>query len=542
MKTPISRLCMLAACLQFFNLPATSAADLEIHFQEPLRGQLTPDAPVSLSIQVNNQDFSELSIRLIDAPGIARIFDGTGRLVRGSNIDIVGGLSFAAPATGSYRFELTADKPTTYRVIWTRRVPLEERLSSRVHSPAVGGPRIEALRKAVAAGTPGAVPAFWAEVESKGTPLVEPLADDTGHMLVTFLWKGNAGTRKVLLLWPAQNRTAPAACAFSRVAETDVWYATLPVNKAKRALYRLVENGPDLPDAAGAGAANDAMGMIWGMSQSDPLNPRPLEYLENKADPPGFQGSSTLEMPDAPAQALLSRRAGIPAGKISVLRVGSTLLKNERKITVYTPPGFSPSAARYGAIYLMDGDDYIERMHLDVLLDNLLAEHRIPPLVAVLVNNPPNARGDLAAAAFPDFMSRELAPLIRRAYNVTDDPRRIIIGGKSLGGYAAAEVAYCFPDVFGNVLSQSAPLYSVEREFASTVCLPIRLYLSVGLDETDRGGLLAMNRTMHKTLQKKGYEVYYEEVDGGHDLMNWRITLPNGLLLLSKPALAPAAQ
>ncbi len=58
---------------------------------------------------------------------------------------------------------------------------------------------IEALGARVRAGDAAAEAAFWAEVEASGTPLIEPIAGDATHSLVTFLWRGEAETRQVLL-------------------------------------------------------------------------------------------------------------------------------------------------------------------------------------------------------------------------------------------------------------------------------------------------------------------------------------------------------
>lgn len=44
--------------------------------------------------------------------------------------------------------------------------------------------------------------------------------------------------------------------------------------------------------------------------------------------------------------------------------------------------------------------------------------------------------------------------------------------------------------------------------------------------------LLVANRHLRDVLQAKGYAVHYREFNGGHEVLNWRGTLAEGLLLL----------
>ncbi len=217
MQNHLNSLRVFSACLFFLSPLALRASSIELRFQEPQRGVLAPRVPVSYSIPTSSQDYMELSIRLVGAPVVARAFDGAGNFIRGTKIELGGNFSFLAPATGRYRIELVAEKATAYHIVWTHVVSVAERLRFRGEPAAsAGGPRIEALRKAVASGDAGAVPAFWDETKARGVPLIEPLPGDSKKMSVTFLWKGSPRTRKVLLLWPAENRIEPAACAFSR--------------------------------------------------------------------------------------------------------------------------------------------------------------------------------------------------------------------------------------------------------------------------------------------------------------------------------------
>jgi len=92
-------------------------------------------------------------------------------------------------------------------------------------------------------------------------------------------------------------------------------------------------------------------------------------------------------------------------------------------------------------------------------LDNLIAEHRIPPAVAAFVFTPDggvNRNEDLTPnKRFEDFLSGELTPFIRARYYVSSDPRLNAIGGSSRGALMASYSGLCHPEIFGNVISLS---------------------------------------------------------------------------------------
>ncbi|HEY2972338.1 MAG TPA: alpha/beta hydrolase-fold protein [Pyrinomonadaceae bacterium] len=122
---------------------------------------------------------------------------------------------------------------------------------------------------------------------------------------------------------------------------------------------------------------------------------------------------------------------------------------------VYTPHGYAADKKPYGLLLLSDGGLYINSAHVATTLDNLIAAGVIPPLVAVMVDNPDRFRELACSPAYADFLAQEIVPWARANYHATDRPEQTIIGGVSLGGLAAAFVGLKHAEVFGNVLSQS---------------------------------------------------------------------------------------
>jgi enterochelin esterase family protein len=411
-------------------------------------------------------------------------------------------------------------------------------------------PRIERLRTQLATGV--STDAFWAEMKANATPLVEPLGEK--HSLVTFLWRGTPETRNVLVHLSDFTGARPQDYMMRRLGSSDVWFLTVRLPPTARFLYGLSLNEP----------LNSAfLGGLPGRSiQPDPLNPKSI------------LGRSIAELPGAPPQPWLVKNPDIAQGIVSEAQtISSKQIKATRQVWVYTPPGYRPTGAPSDLIIFFDGRMYIDRLMAPITLDNLIAAKRIAPVVALFIENPFSVRNDelFWNPAYADFLATELVPWIRQRFNVTNDPRRVVIAGASAGGAGAMYAALQHSDVFGNVLSQSAGLPSPERLqqlaerspgpetgdrhiieeiedrsltegvwlaklFIKAPRRPIRFYMDVGTFEVDfmGGGLGALepNRHMRDVLQAKSYEVHYQEYVGGHDYLSWRGTFADGLIAL----------
>jgi enterochelin esterase family protein len=75
------------------------------------------------------------------------------------------------------------------------------------------------------------------------------------------------------------------------------------------------------------------------------------------------------------------------------------------------------------------------------------------------------------------------------------------------------------------------------KQFLASPKLPLRFYLAAGTFEIDRdggggGGILESTRHLRDVLLARGYQVHYQQFVGGHDGLNWRGTLADGLIEL----------
>ena len=238
-------------------------------------------------------------------------------------------------------------------------------------------------------------------------------------------------------------------------------------------------------------------------------------------------------------------------GKLASYKFSSLILNNKRDIWVYTPPSYDLTKGPYPFLIVFDGQAYIsELIPGPTILDNLISEGKIPPLIAVFISSmdqPTRNRELPCNRRFVQSLTQELLPWISQNFSISNNPSHIIAAGSSYGGLAAAYAAFLHPEIFGNVLSQSGAFwwnkdqFSPEpwlvRQFEALRTCSTQFYLDVGDQEIDvykknQMSMVDVNRYFCKILEEKGSRVAYYEFAGGHDYKCWRKTFAIGLMAL----------
>jgi enterochelin esterase-like enzyme len=441
---------------------------------------------------------------------------------------------------------MTASLATNVSVSATSSVTLGDQPSS---------PRLLALRDRLTSGDRTALDKFWNEINEQGAPMIEPAAGSDRDVLVTMLWRAREETRNVFVF-----RLGDVSKSMVRLLDTDLWYKTFRLQKGARFTYQLATNLPDPKEWGG-------VARFAGVVRNDPLNPLQFTEHYNEFNPYELNSFSVVELPSAEPQSWIVVSPKVPTGRVLREKFASKLLGNERPIWIYTPHGYAAAKKPYGLLVLSDGGLNVNTARVATTLDNLIAAGLIPPLVAVMVENPDRWRELSCNSAYADFLAQEIVPWARANYHATDRPEQTIIGGTSLGGLQAACVGLKHSEVFGNVLSQSGDFKWkpdgekewewLKRQFAASLRLPLRFSFEAGLLEgtwwwrdlmlqqpnappanSIDPTFLATNRNLRDTLQSKGYSVHYTEFNGNHGLFNWRGTLASHLIALVgiKPA------
>jgi enterochelin esterase-like enzyme len=405
--------------------------------------------------------------------------------------------------------------------------------------PAIS-PRIAELYRRLEAGDTAAGEAFWQRLTREGTPLLETLEADTEHLLLTLVWRAEEPVRSVVVVPGLESNWHPERNRLEQVPGTNLWHRTWRVRRDLRTTYAFSPDDPlrplhELKQEEEALYFAERM-KAW---RPDVLNPRRF------SPHPSLPSMSVIELPEAPGQRWTERLPDVPEGQLAQGLFREARSGRERTFWLYRPADHYPLEDP-PLLVLCDGAGHLELGVTDVL-DNLVADRRIPPLVCILLDHLDRNVELPCNDAVVEGLAKELLPLVRSELGLPDEPSRTVIGGWSYGGLAAAFAGLRHPEVFGNVLSQSgsfwwAPEGAEEHEwlssqFARSPHRDIRFYLNVGLLEggpspNNSPSQLVCNRHLRDVLRARGYDVTYRELNGGHDYIGWPAGLADGLIAL----------
>ena len=324
--------------------------------------------------------------------------------------------------------------------------------------------------------------------------------------------------------------------------------------------YVTATNATELPD--GAVPPVDALGnFILG-----PTHPPAPEMTARDEVPRGVVHTFTMSSADSRIYPGIARTPGTratvdpadPAKRI----VNSGPAAYTRRVAVYIPQQYvAGTVAPF--IVGADGPDQM----LFTALDNLIAQKRVPVMIAISIGNGSgDAQGsqrgleyDTMSGLYANFVETEVLPLVERQYSVklTKDPDARATMGCSSGGSAALAMAWYRNDLYHRVLTYSGTYvnqqwpYNPETpggawEFHRSLipkspAKPIRIWLHVSdrdnYSESDgmHDWVLA-NQLMAKVLAEKGYKYQFVFAqNAGHcDRSVKQQTLPQALEWLWK--------
>ncbi|MCX6598092.1 MAG: alpha/beta hydrolase-fold protein [Acidobacteria bacterium] len=214
----------------------------------------------------------------------------------------------------------------------------------------------------------------------------------------------------------------------------------------------------ELPDGAVPSAKQDGNFVIG------PTHPAAPELTVKEGVPHGDVYEFTMESKDSKIYPGIARRAGTfaqldPQDARKVI-VDSYPNPYTRKVAVYVPKQYQPGTV---APFIV-GADGPDRM-LFTALDNLIAEKRVPVMIAISIGNGSgDAQGsqrgleyDTMSGLYAEFVEKEVLPLVEAKYNVklTRDPDARATMGCSSGASAALSMAWYRTDLYHRVLSYS---------------------------------------------------------------------------------------
>ncbi|MFN7919403.1 MAG: alpha/beta hydrolase-fold protein [Bryobacteraceae bacterium] len=311
----------------------------------------------------------------------------------------------------------------------------------------------------------------------------------------------------------------------------------------------------EMPDGEVPPATADGNFIIGPTHQPAP------ESIAQEGVPQGTVHEFTMESKDSKIYPGIARKPGTfgrpDPNDPNKLIVDSYPAPYTRKVAVYVPKQYVPGTAA-PFIIGADGPDRL----LFTVLDNLIAQKRVPVMIAISIGNGSgDAQGsqrgleyDTMSGLYAEFVESEVLPLVEKQYGVklTKDPDgRATMGGSS-GGSCALIMAWYHPEWYRRVLTYSGTYvyqqwpYNPETphgawEFHDNLIpksprKPIRIWLEI----SDRDNLITRdayhdwvlaNENMAKVLAAKGYRYQFVFArNAGHtDRMVKQQTLPEAL-------------
>jgi enterochelin esterase-like enzyme len=315
----------------------------------------------------------------------------------------------------------------------------------------------------------------------------------------------------------------------------------------------------ELPDGANAPAKED------GNFTLGPTHNAAPEMTAQEGVPQGAVFSFTMESADSKIYPGIAREAGTfgtadPTDPAKLVVATSHPAAYTRRVAVYVPRQYVPGTAA-PFIVAADGPDQA----LFTALDNLIAQHRVPAMVAISISNGSgDAQGsqrgleyDTMSGLYAEFVEKEVLPLVEKQANVklTKDPEgRATMGGSS-GGSCALIMAWYHPELYHRVLTYSGTYVNQqwpsnpqtphgawefhEHLIPNSAAKPLRIWMEVGDRDLFNPNVMrdnmhdwvVANENMARVLAAKGY--HYQFVfarNAGHtDRAVKQQTLPKAL-------------
>lgn len=299
-----------------------------------------------------------------------------------------------------------------------------------------------------------------------------------------------------------------------QIAGTDIWYLKTSFPKDARLDYKILINGTD-----------------WIV---DPNNPN-----QQWSGVGGGSPNSELRMPEWKADPIMIPRENIARGTLEKdILFNSKTLGYQVTYSIYYPAHYNQDTV-YPVLYVTDGYEYLhERLgNMKVILDNLIADERIKPLVVIFIDhrepvNRSNNRRMMELAMnsrYLNFIADEFIAEIEKQHTISKARADRAILGSSMGGLTAAYFAFSRPEVFGMAGIQS-PAFWFKPDIYS-LCdnpenPPVKVFMTTGtIKDAEEGA-----RKMKAILEKNTCTYQYFETNQGHSWGNFRDSIDDILL------------
>jgi enterochelin esterase-like enzyme len=278
----------------------------------------------------------------------------------------------------------------------------------------------------------------------------------------------------------------------------------------------------------------------------------------------GFGGAIVLGPDDKPAfpdppAGFNARRTNILHGTLTAVQYDSKTLGTRRQMRVYTPPHYS-THHKYPVLILLHGiggndREWVQACRADNVLDNLLADRKIKPMIVVFANGNSSVTADAVGAfagegagargvpgggrgagaggfdswgtPFENDLLKDIIPYIESHYSVYKDRNHRALAGLSMGGGQSLNIGLHHTETFAYIggFSSAPNTYQFGGMYPDTPILPdptaAKKLKLLWLASGNRDGLIRVSQGVHKLLKQEGVPHVWHVDGNAHDNTEW---------------------
>ena len=228
----------------------------------------------------------------------------------------------------------------------------------------------------------------------------------------------------------------------------------------------------------------------------------------------------------------------VPHGALAQRWYYSKTLSGMRRMHVWTPAGYENSKAKLPVLYLIHGGGDNDASWPGVgaagwILDNLLAEGKMVPMIVVMPNGTINVPNEVPP--FSEDMFTSIIPFVEANYRVKTDAGSRAVAGLSMGGMETMEVSFTHPEMFKYVWVLSSSLQPGQDPAAESARLKVKenaammnkLFKRLVFTQGGPTDIAYQNcKNTRAQLEKDGLKFeYMENAQAGHSWATWRADL-----------------
>jgi enterochelin esterase family protein len=280
----------------------------------------------------------------------------------------------------------------------------------------------------------------------------------------------------------------------------------------------------------------------------------------------------------------------VPHGTVQAVWYPSPTLKmDQRRMMVYTPPGYETSTQKYPVLYLLHGgggdeDAWLTMGRANIIMDNLIAAKKARPMIVVMPNGnatqsvsqgyafgPTPARQQVVAPApppvqaqqqaaggqnagraggaggrggqpqpyagsYPESLVKDVIPFVEKRYRVAAVKDDRAIAGLSMGAGHTVMATNNNPGEFAYIGVFSGGGRTGDETFQQQLEAVkkggVKFYwLGAGTTDMAHDGTVALS----ELVKKDGFNTSYREIPGRHYWFLWRDFLANFAQVMFQP-------